>query len=81
MELNAKRQAADEGVDVIDPLPPSATGNRDGAQEPINAVAWQDYNEVCLIIILKPLGSLPLCSIPGVLQLLKRIYDFLSQQT
>ena len=49
MELNAKRQAADEEVNVMDPLPDSATEDRHVTQEPVNAAARQDYIEVCIL--------------------------------
>ena len=47
VELNANRQAADEAADAMDPVLSAPAGDSHEAQERVNAVTWQDYNEVC----------------------------------
>ncbi|CAL5220806.1 g2882 [Coccomyxa viridis] len=45
MDLNAKRQAAEEQGDANDHSSPPRTDEKHAKKEAVSAVAWQDYNE------------------------------------
>ena len=47
MELNAKRQAADEDVTALEPLLPLTANGKHVEEEPVKAIDWQYYKEVC----------------------------------
>ena len=51
MELNVKRQAAEEQGDVTDPSSPPTIDGKRIKMEAVSAVAWQDYNEVCILFL------------------------------
>lgn len=63
MDLNAKRQAAEEQGDANDHSSPPRTDEKHAKKEAVSAVAWQDYNEACVL----PLDRFPAayCSLPG----------------
>lgn len=48
MDLNAKRQAADEDVISLEPLLPLPANGKHVKEELVSAIKWQDYDEVCI---------------------------------
>ena len=49
MDLNAKRQAAEERGDAMDPSSPPTMADNHVKRQAVSAVAWQHYNEVCTL--------------------------------